>query len=141
MLETILADYREPFAQTYNLTLYKVKNATLSGINLVSSVMIRATNLGQLQILDCSFSSLPRSGLLVTGVSSFQVTGCVFSAIQSKSVIVRQTREFIMMDNQFGVSTPGLDTVSYVNILCNRLLGSPVSPDCVTEVTPVTRVT
>lgn len=52
-----------------------------------------------------------------------------------------------MMDNQFGVSTPGLDilsysdSVSYVNILCNRLLGSPVSPDCVTEVTPVTRVT
>ena len=40
MLETILADYRESFAQTYNLTLYKVKNATLSGINLVSSVMV-----------------------------------------------------------------------------------------------------
>ena len=40
MLETILADYRESFAQTYNLSLYKVKNATLSGINLVSSVMV-----------------------------------------------------------------------------------------------------
>ena len=43
---------------------------------------IRASNLGHLQILDCSFSSLPKSGLMVTGVSSFQVTGCVFSAIQ-----------------------------------------------------------
>ena len=52
-----------------------------------------------------------------------------------------------MMDNQFGVSSPGLDilsysdSVTYVNIVCNRLLGSPVSPDCLTDVTPVTRVT
>ena len=27
------------------------------------------------------------------------------------------------------------------NIICFRLLGSPVSPDCATDVTPVTRVT
>ena len=57
-----------------------------------------------------------------------------------------------MMDNQFGVSSPGLDilsysdSVTYVNILCNRLLGSPVSPDCQRPsadgaVTPETRVT
>ena len=45
---------------------------------------------------------------------------------QSKSVVVRQVRELIMMDNQFGVSSPGLDilsysdSVTYVNILCNR---------------------
>ena len=47
-------------------------------------------------------------------------------------MVVRQVRELIMMDNQFGVSSPGLDilsysdSVTYVNILCNRLLGSPV---------------
>lgn len=68
---------------------------------------------------------------------------------QSKSVVVRQVRELIMMDNQFGVSSPGLDilsysdSVTYVNILCNRLLGSPISPDCQRPevVTPETRVT
>ena len=66
-------------------------------------------------------------------------------------MVVRQVRELIMMDNQFGVSSPGLDilsysdSVTYVNILCNRLLGSPVSPDCQRPsddlVTPETRVT
>ena len=41
-----------------------------------------------------------------------------------------------MLDNQFGVASPGLDllsysdSVSYVNIACNRLLGGPVTPDC-----------
>ena len=76
-----------------------------------------------------------------------KVSICLF---QSKSVVVRQVRELIMMDNQFGVSSPGLDilsysdSVTYVNILCNRLLGSPVSPDCQRPeevVTPETRVT
>ena len=41
-------------------------------------------------------------------------------------MVVRQVRELVMMDNQFGVSSPGLDilsysdSVTYVNILCNR---------------------
>ena len=51
-------------------------------------------------------------------------------------MVVRQVRELVMLDNQFGVASPGLDllsysdSVSYVNIACNRLLGGPVTPDC-----------
>ena len=40
VLETVLADYRHSFAQTYNLAIKKVKNATLSGVELVSSVLV-----------------------------------------------------------------------------------------------------
>ena len=43
---------------------------------------ITATNVGRLLVTGCSFSSLPRGGLVATGVSSLMVTGCVFSAIQ-----------------------------------------------------------
>ena len=39
-LETVLTDYRQSFAQTFNLNIHKVKNATLSGVSLVSSVMV-----------------------------------------------------------------------------------------------------
>ena len=42
VLETVLADYRHSFAQTYHLAIKKVKNATLSGVQLVSSVMVSA---------------------------------------------------------------------------------------------------
>ena len=44
VLETVLADYRHSFAQTYHLAIKKVKNATLSGVELVSSVLVSATN-------------------------------------------------------------------------------------------------
>ena len=42
VLETVLADYRHSFAQTYHLAIKKVKNATLSGVELVSSVLVSA---------------------------------------------------------------------------------------------------
>ena len=34
--------------------------------------------------MDSTFSSLPRAGLVATGVSSLAVTGCTFNAIQVK---------------------------------------------------------
>ena len=40
VLETVLADYRHSFAQTFHLAIKKVKNATLSGVELVSSVRV-----------------------------------------------------------------------------------------------------
>ena len=45
VLETVLADYRNSFAQTYHLAIKKVKNATLSGVELVSSVRVSEYNL------------------------------------------------------------------------------------------------
>ena len=44
VLETVLADYRHSFAQTYHLAIKKVKNATLSGVELVSSVRVSEYN-------------------------------------------------------------------------------------------------
>ena len=43
LLDTILVDYRHSFAQTFNLKVYKVKNFTLSGVKLMSSVQVKAT--------------------------------------------------------------------------------------------------
>ena len=40
LLDTILVDYRRAFAQTFNLKSYKVKNFTLSGVKLMSSVKV-----------------------------------------------------------------------------------------------------
>ena len=40
LLDTILVDYRHSFAQTFNLKTYKVKNFTLSGVKLMSSVQV-----------------------------------------------------------------------------------------------------
>ena len=40
MLDTVLADYRHSFAQTYSLDIYSVKNATLSGLSLVSEARV-----------------------------------------------------------------------------------------------------
>ena len=61
--------------------------------------------------------------------------------------MVRQTRQLVITDNQFGVSSPNLDLLSYsdsvphVKILCNRLLGSPPSKACSTDVSPEIRLT
>ena len=60
--------------------------------------------------------------LLVKKYKALQITQ---SAKKSDSNVAFD-QEFIMMDNQFGVSSPGLDilsysdSVSYVNIVCNR---------------------
>ena len=40
LLDTILVDYRHSFAQTFKLKTYKVKNFTLSGVKLMSSVQV-----------------------------------------------------------------------------------------------------
>ena len=40
VLDTVLADYRHSFAQTYSLDIYSVKNATLSGLSLVSEARV-----------------------------------------------------------------------------------------------------
>ena len=185
LLDTILVHYRQSFAQTFNLALYKVKNFTLSGVRLVSAVkvgvethrtpahshyqlvcQISASNVGQMSLTDCSFSLLPQSGLVVSGLAKLSVTSNVFSLIQvtvrltpalcshylinvtqAKSIVVRQTRQLVITDNQFGVSSPNLDLLSYsdsvphVKILCNRLLGSPPSKACSTDVSPEIRLT
>ena len=113
----------------------------------MTSVQISADNVGQFTVSDCTFSSLPRGGLTVTGLAKLRITENVFSMIQAKSVVVKQTRELEMINNQLGVSAPNLDILSYsssvsvVRILCNRLLGSPPTRDCDTEVVPETRVT
>ena len=49
-------------------------------INLL--LQITAENVGSLSVTDSIFSSLPRAGLVATGVSSLSVTGCTFNAIQ-----------------------------------------------------------
>ena len=101
LLDTILVHYRQSFAQTFNLALYKVKNFTLSGVRLVSAVkvgvqthrtpghshyqlicQISASNVGQMSLTDCSFSLLPQSGLVVSGLAKLSVTSNVFSLIQ-----------------------------------------------------------
>ena len=95
----------------------------------------------------CTFSSLPRGGLTVSGLAKLAITDNVFSMIQAQAVVVRQTRELEMTNNQFGVSAPNLDLLSYsssvtvVRILCNRLLGSPPTRDCDTRVSPEVRST
>ena len=40
VLDTVLADYRHSFAQTYSLDIYSVKNMTLSGLSLVSEARV-----------------------------------------------------------------------------------------------------
>ena len=40
VLDTLLADYRHSFAQTYSLDIYSVKNMTLSGLSLVSEARV-----------------------------------------------------------------------------------------------------
>ena len=43
VLDTLLADYRHSFAQTYSLDIYSVKNMTLSGLSLVSEARVSET--------------------------------------------------------------------------------------------------
>ena len=40
LLDTILLDYRQSFGQTFNLTVEKVKNFTLSGVKLLSALQV-----------------------------------------------------------------------------------------------------
>ena len=83
----------------------------------------------------------------MSGLAKLAITDNVFSMIQAQAVVVRQTRELEMTNNQFGVSAPNLDLLSYsssvtvVRILCNRLLGSPPTRDCDTRVSPEVRST
>ena len=44
VLDTLLADYRHSFAQTYSLDIYSVKNATLSGLSLVSEARVSVSS-------------------------------------------------------------------------------------------------
>ena len=44
VLDTLLADYRHSFAQTYSLDIYSVKNMTLSGLSLVSEARVSVSS-------------------------------------------------------------------------------------------------
>lgn len=69
VLDTLLADYRHSFAQTYSLDIYSVKNATLSGLSLVSearvSVSSEARDNQQLQSRGKHYHGLVKRNLLL----------------------------------------------------------------------------
>ena len=54
LLDTILVDYRQSFGQTFNLTVEKVKNFTLSGVKLLSALQVsrhsRLSNINYLNL-------------------------------------------------------------------------------------------
>ena len=60
-------------------------------------VQISADNVGQFTVSGCTFSSLPRAGLTVTGLAKLSITDNVFSMIQVRSglVVRSQTTHYL----------------------------------------------
>ena len=95
---------------------------------------MEAVNVKCFQIISSTFSILPRHGLTVTGSARTEILDSVFEQIQPQSIVVERTKELVMVGNQFGESDSSVlsyrDSTS-VLILCNRVVGTEPSPECV----------
>ena len=111
---------------------------------ITDTLKIRATNVKEAKITNSRFAHIPVRGFIISRAKRVEIRDSYFSRISRKSIVVDDTKEVLVYNNQMTVNTFQVVYAkdgSLLSLSCNRLLNQVPTPECTRTTTTTTTTT
>jgi len=128
-------------SQLLAFNVNNVETMHFKAVNVTEAFKIFALNVKKLLMTDCQIAALHSPGVKVSYTNKLEIRNSVFKHVYPSSIVVEGVKEVFVVNNQFNINV--IKVVSAkdgkrLHISCNRLIGEPLSPECVERTNPST---